>query len=139
MASDLDSFIVEGTESTKQKGERCAVLSKTLFNEKDYEVDDSFKPAQSVDECHTTAELLRFAESGQCEVDARILVTDGKTRGYKKLDTKGFLESSSGKSKFKPNEVKLLEGQVDTFAYDTFSPLNSGLVGDDYVPIAGVS
>ena len=138
MAEQLDkSAIVEGTQSNSKKLERSAVLKFKIFHEESYNVDDSYKPASSVDEIHSTQELLEYAARGEIEVDARVLcVNKDKKLGHAKLDTKQFIEASQGKIKVDSGSVKLKEGALDAFAYDQDMTGNNR-VGEDYTPLLG--
>jgi hypothetical protein len=127
--------------------ESTVVRAKTLaqglsFNPDEYAFDDiivpdklTFTPAKSIDEVHTCAELVHFAEKEkEVEIDARVLhLTD---RGFEKvrLDKSKFIET------FKSNNVTVekFRESYDAFSTDGgYGGSNAGLVGDDYIPLLG--
>ena len=115
----------------KEQLSRARVLKNQVVGD-DYEVDDSFIPANNVLETHTVEELLKFAESGECEVDARVICASKSGKAFiKKLTTSEFVEASK-----KPGSVQFKEGALDNFAYDIDMSTNSA-VGEDYTPLLG--
>lgn len=134
MAEQLTNEMIEATEmvSKKAQNERASIINSKSFDPKTYEFDESFTQATSAIEAHTMAELLKFAESGECEIDARVLVANGHGQlGVKKMTTKEFVESSNSFG-----SVKFKEAAVDAFLTDDYS-FNSGLVGQDFTPLLG--
>jgi hypothetical protein len=116
------------------KVERSYVLQKQIVDiEKNYQVDDQFREAQSVDEVHTIAELIKYAEEGKIEIDARVIGLDKDgNAGVAHLDTKEFVEAHRNP---KAGTLKLRES-VDTFNSD--GPYaNLGKVGNDFTPLLG--
>jgi hypothetical protein len=107
--------------ATKLKLERAAVLqSKLTFDEKTYEFDDSFIPADISNpmEVHTTAEMVACLERNpNIELDAKVLGKQGKIVTLKEC----------GKEKFVTN---FKESSFDDDTYISSS-------NDDFVPMLG--
>lgn len=134
MAEYLNDAI-EATDSVSKKAqlERARVVESRSFDPNTYEFDESFKNASSAIEAHTIHELVKFAESGECDIDARVLVANQSGRlGVKKMTAKEFIEAS----KSEPGKIKFKEAAVDTFLTDDYS-FNAGMVGQDFTPLLG--
>lgn len=113
------------------KAYRSEVLKNSLhFNLEKYEYSDAFVKARNVHEAHTVSELYEFAKKGLAEVDCKALFFKEKKYGYKKLDTKKFIEAFENKNNFK----KFKESSY-LFDYDDYN--FTSRVGDDFIPLLG--
>lgn len=104
----------------------------------DYDTSDQWEPASEVGRIHTVQELVRAIESGQADVDARVLCVNRKTgeAQVKKLDRAGFLEAYRRGGKHYRDGANLREA-VDAFAMDVDSGSAPLAIGDDFVPLLG--
>lgn len=124
-----------------QKHSRMSVLKNVSFDERKYEFDDRFKEASSIKDAHTLSELVKFAENDpKVEIEAKVLALTGDGMKRVKLDKKGFIEAFK-RNQLNPNHtqaIRKFSESYDSFANDSdTSTANSGLVGDDFIPLLG--
>jgi hypothetical protein len=123
----------------EEKATRSRVLRSQCFDEKRYEFDFSFKPANPDHhmETHTTVEMLRCLERNpKIELESKVLALSPQGLTYKKLNAKSFRESFVNNDK---KHFKFKEG-FDTFAIADGNPgsgMGGGLVGQDFTPLLG--
>lgn len=123
----------------KTQGLRVKVLANGGFDEKRYEYDESFRPADPKNplEAHTTSEVISFLEADkEIQIDARIIVNGPNGRKIEKLTREQFIEAAKKETSVSIKGVKLQES-LDTFAMGSDGFTNAGLVGDDFVPLLG--
>jgi len=116
-------------QQLEKSAERAYILKNNVIKS-DYSVDDRFQPANSVEETHTTQELLHYAESGQCEIEARVIASGSKGNAFASLNTKEFIESAKYN-----NKTRFKESSFDSFMYDDY--YTGGNVGTDFMPLMG--
>lgn len=137
--------VPEVPETSPKERERLAIQvidDKSFFDPKTYEFDDSFRPGNTSDfnSIHTIPELIEAIEKPGSTIEASGVFLEVSKSGayrYKKLHTKKqILEAAKSNAKLK----KMREARFrEDFATDSVSSAgtNSGLVGDDFVPLLG--
>lgn len=121
---------------------RAKVLANKAAMDSEYTYSDRWQPADISNplSIHSTAELIEAAKTGKVEVEARLLSYAKKTesgksvakRGYRCLDTKGFVEAATLK-----RDSKQLKEALDLFALDLERVSGGGAVGQDFIPLLG--
>jgi len=122
-------------QNKKEKLLRSKVLTKNVYNPKNYEFDDSFKPYDPNNplSVHTTAELLECLKNNpQYELDAKVI---GFQEGWKtkRVNKSQFLEA------FQSDRLDQIKFRESNFFAADFSP-NAGIgfgVGTDFTPLLG--
>lgn len=129
----MDQFVRDDEMTSKEKLERAYLLQSQTVHPETYEVDESYRKASRVEECHTIHELVEFAKEGKCEIDARVLHLNEKAQGrLVKMDTKQFVESFQNPA---ANKIKFKEDAFLTDCGDGGGGL--ALVGHDFTPLLG--
>jgi hypothetical protein len=122
-----DAFLIDQDDDQKQE-KLARVVQKTL---NEYEQDYSWKPAISVEQARSVAEIVKFAESDKSiDIEARVLCVTSDGVKHRKLNRAQFLEHYKGKE-----AEKLLESDGFGFSQDAFTGNN--LVGNDFIPLLG--
>lgn len=114
---------------------RSKVITKQAFKDDGYELDDLYveNANPDVNTVRTTADLIKLAEAGKVEIDARVIETNAAGgRRVVQMETKKFLEAYR-KENSKPN-LKFKEG--DPFLTDGEGSGGQG-IGQDYIPLLG--
>lgn len=123
----------------REKMLRMKLLMTGLDVNKEYEIDDRWRPARGNDfrDVHSMAELHNYvANNKDAQVEGIFIEANQKRQyRYKRINGRDrFLEAWKGNAK-----VKRIR-EFDSFSNDTFggdAGSNTGLVGDDFVPLMG--
>lgn len=112
-----------------------------FIDKETYEFNESFKPCDLNDpnSIKSIAEMVAFLEKNKdAQIDARVVAINKETgkRAFKSIEREEFLEAfKNGEKNFKGFRFK--EGMDSFAADDGGGGLNSGLIGDDFVPLLG--
>jgi len=110
-----------------------------FIDKETYEFNESFKPCDLNDpnSIKSIAEMVAFLEKNKdAQIDARVVAINKETgqRAFKSIEREEFLEAfKNGEKNFKGFRFK--EGMDSFAADDGGGGLNSGLIGDDFVPL----
>lgn len=122
--------------SPKERDLALRVLaSEATFDPKTYEFDDSFKKGDTSNfrAVHTIPEIMECLDRNK-DVEAGGIFLEADTRGnyrYRRIEGKEKLKET-----WKANSRLKKFREFDSFAFDR-AGANTGLVGDDYVPLLG--
>lgn len=112
---------------------REALIKVIRAKTNSYEIDTAFYPASSIDDVHTTAELIHYAENDKSvDIEGRILCLTEDGVKHKRLDKKQFIEAFKNNDK---NPARLKES-FDSFGQGD-SSVGGPLVGEDFIPLLG--
>ena len=124
--------MAEQLEDEKPKSRNEALIKVIKPRQGSYELDFPFTPASSIDDAHTTAELVHYAEGDKnIDIEARILCLTKDGLKHRKLNKDQFIESFKSK---RTEEVNFHESFDD---WQGNAQFGNGLVGDDYIPLLG--
>lgn len=117
------------TAGTLKKGKSSGI------NANEYEFSEAYVEPSSVHEAHTVQDLLRYLESGEAEIDAKVLHLTEDGLKYRHLDNaKSFLEAWKTGSKVSTHTLR------ESFSFDgsSFGGDSSGFgVGQEPIPLLG--
>lgn len=153
---EIEPEFVEVDQPVKQKMSMRVVRNTSFFKENDYIFDDRFHPGDGKEfiSVHSVPEMISCLEKNK-NVDADGVFLEANSRGeyrYVRLNKEKILEHWKKNSQLRKlreckvrvsgrfkesSEAKLKE---DSFASDnppSSAGTNSGLVGDDFVPLLG--
>jgi len=135
-----DLFAIDNEQAREEHKQAYAktVLNSWTFKDNNHETEPlKFKSATCLDEAHTLAELIHFAEKNdKVSIEGGFLHLFDKGIKRRFLNKTAIVEALKGPKK--TNHIQAIrESFSDSFATDDDFSVNSGLIGDDYVPLLG--